>query len=264
MTSHFDRDTALTSLGQGRFAGRVSEDFWVQSGPNGGYLAAIALRGAMAMVPEPERTPRSLHVRFVTAPTAGPFELHAEVVRSGRSMTTVGVRMQQAGRDFLLASACFSQPFSAVSYQDCRMPEARPLEQSEPIEKQIPLNQRYDMWRAIGAPLRTGERALTGGYLRFADPRVVDALSLAAFWDAWPPSPFARKLEQRFRGAAPTVEVTLYFRRPVPLPTATPEDYVLLRVESTMAYEGIAEESAEIWSLDGALLAQGRQLLLLI
>jgi acyl-CoA thioesterase len=215
-------------------------------------------------VSEPERAPRSLHVRFVAPPSAGPFELLAETVRKGRSMTTVAVRMQQDGRDFLLASACFSQPFSSVAYQDCRMPEALPLAESEPIEKRIALNQRYDMWRAIGEPLRTGQRALTGGYLRFSDPRVVDALSLAAFWDAWPPSPFARKLEQRFRGAAPTVEVSLYFRRPLPLPSATAEDYVLLRVESTMAYEGFAEENAEIWSLDGLLLAQARQLLLLI
>ena len=30
-------------------------------------------------------------------------------------------RMHQDGRDFLHASACFSEPFSAISFQDCRM-----------------------------------------------------------------------------------------------------------------------------------------------
>jgi acyl-CoA thioesterase len=264
MTSHFDRDTALRPLGEGHFVGQVSPDFWVQAGPNGGYLSAIALRGAMAMVAESARVPRSLHVRFLAPPKAAEIELRAEVIRKGRSMTTVGVRMQQDGRDFLLASACFSEPYSALAFQDCVMPQARPLSESTPIDKRIELNHRYDLWHAIGGELRQSERALTGGYIRFADPRPIDALSLAAFWDAWPPAVFARKLEHRFRGAAPTVEVSLYFRRQLPLPSSTPTDYALLQVESTMAQDGFVDESAEIWSHDGLLLAQSRQLVLLL
>jgi acyl-CoA thioesterase len=264
MLSHFDRDTALTPLGDGRFAGRISEDFWVQSGPNGGYLAAIALRAAIAVVPETERSARSLHVRFLAPPKAETIELATEIVRKGRSMTTIGVRMQQQGRDVLHASACFSEPFSTIAFQDCTLPDARPLAESEAIEKRIPLNHRYDLWRAIGGGLRSSDRALSGGYVRFADPRPIDVLALAAFWDAWPPAAFARKIEQRFRGAAPTVEASIYFRRRVPLPNAAPDDYALLRVESLMAEEGFIEESAEIWSLDGFLLAQSRQLMLLI
>jgi acyl-CoA thioesterase len=263
LVSHFDRKTALTPLAEGRFGGDVSEDFWVQSGPNGGYLAAIALRGASAIVPEPERTARSLHVRFLAAPKRGELELHAETLRNGRSMTTVSVRMQQGGRDFLTASACFSQAFSSISFQDCRMPEARPLAECKAIDKRIELNQRYDLWHAIGPELRKGERALSGGYIRFADPRPVDTLALAALWDAWPPAVLARELGQRVRGAVPTVEASIYFRRRVPLPSTAAGDYVLLKVESTMADEGVVEESGEIWSLDGLLLAQSRQLALL-
>lgn len=264
MSSHFDRDTALAPLGAGRFSGSISRDFWVQSGPNGGYLAAIALRGAQALVPEPQRAPRSLHARFLSAPEAGPFELVAEVVRRGRSMTTVAVRMQQAGKDFVHASACFSEPFSALAFQDCAMPEALPLEQSRAIEKRIALNHRYDMWHAIGGDLRGSQRALSGGWIRFADPRPIDTLALAALWDAWPPAVHARAFEQRFRGAVPTVEVSVYFRRRVPLANATPSDYVLIKVETTMADEGVAEESGEIWSADGQLLAHSRQLALLL
>src|SRR3954464_13527523 len=98
MTSHFDRDTALVPLAEAGFRGCVSQDFWVQSGPNGGYLGAIALRGATAIVPDAGRIARSLHVRFLAAPKAGEFELLAETVRKGRSMTTVAVRMRQEQR----------------------------------------------------------------------------------------------------------------------------------------------------------------------
>lgn len=265
MTSHFDRDTALTPLTEGSFRGRVSEDFWVQSGPNGGYLAAIAMRGATAIVPEAERVARSLHVRFLAAPKAGEIELLAETVRKGRSMTTIAVRMRQDGRDFLHASACFSEPFSAIAFQDCRMPEALPLAQATPIEPRIPLNHRFELRRAIGPQAERGaERALSGGYIRFSDPRPIDVLALAALWDSWPPAVFARAFEQRFRGAVPTVEASIYFRRRTPLPQAKPDDFVLLKVETTMANEGVCEESSEIWSTDGLLLAQGRQLALLL
>lgn len=264
MTSEFDRATALTLSSEGRFGGSVSEDFWVQSGPNGGYLAAIALRGASSMVPESERAPRSLHARFLSVPKAGAFELIAEVVRRGRSLTSISVRMHQDGRDFLHASACFSEAFSAIAFQDCAMPKARPLDACTPIEKRIALNHRYDMWHAIGGEPRSGERALSGGYIRFADPRSIDALALAALWDAWPPAVFARAFEQRFRGAVPTVEASVYFRRRVPVACAGAGDCVLLRVESTMADEGIVEETGEIWSQTGLLLAQSRQLALLM
>jgi acyl-CoA thioesterase len=262
--STFDQDTALAPLADGRFAGSVSESFWVQSGPNGGYLAAIALRGAAAAVPEPERAPRSLHVRYLSAPKAGAFELGTDVIRRGRSMTTVGVRMTQEGRDFALASACFSDAFSAIAFQDCAMPQALPIEHGVPVEKRIAMNHQFDMLRAIGGGERASPRALSGGWIRFADPRPIDALALAALWDSWPPAVFARAFEQRFRGAVPTVEVSVYFRRRVPLPRAAVADYVLLQVESTMADEGVAEESAEIWSHDGLLLAQSRQLALLM
>ncbi|HMI91731.1 MAG TPA: thioesterase family protein [Polyangiales bacterium] len=262
--SHFDRATALDPLSAGRFGGVVSQEYWVQSGPNGGYLAAIALRGASALVPEPERAPRSLHVRFLSAPKAGPFELAAELVRAGRSMTTIAVRLSQDGRDFVHASACFSAAFSPIAFQDATMPDALPIERAELLPARIALNERYVLRRAIGGGERSGPRAISGGWIRFADPRPFDALAMAALWDVWPPAVFARAFEQRFRGAVPTVEATVYFRRRLPLPEIGAEDSVLLRVESTMADEGFCEESAELWSPSGALLAQARQLALLL
>jgi acyl-CoA thioesterase len=264
VSSHFDRETALTPLGEGRFAGRVSKDFWVQAGPNGGFLAAVAMRGAMAMVPEPERIARSMHVRFLSAPKDGDVELLVDVTRRGKSMTSLAMRMQQGGKDFLHASAAFSTAFSPIAFQDCTMPEARPLAECPPVPKQIELNHRFDMLHAIGPAMRSGERAISGGYLRFADPRPIDTLALSALWDVWPPAVFARAFDQRFRGAVPTVEASVYFRRPVPLPNASLSDYVLARFETTMGHDGFAEESGEIWSQDGLLLAHSRQLCLLL
>jgi acyl-CoA thioesterase len=234
----------------------------VKVGPNGGYLSAIALRGARACVPEPMRVPRSLHVRFLSPPRAGGFELSVEPLRRGRTMTTLAIRMQQGGKTFLEASACFSEPFSPIAFQDARMPDALPIAASEPMPKLIALNHRYDMQRAIGDALRTSSRARTGGYIRFAEPREIDVIALAALWDAWPPAVFARAFDQRFGGAVPTVEVSCLFRAPARVVPAT--EHILLEVESKTAGDGFVEEDAALWSLDGTLLAQSRQLALLI
>lgn len=258
----FDRATALEPVSDGSFRGQISEDFWVQVGPNGGYMTAIALRGAIASVADAARLPRSIHVRFLSPPRAQSFELGTEIIRRGRQMTVVGMRMRQDGKTCLEASACFSEPFSPIQFQDARPPQALALEAGEPVTKQIPLNHRYDLVRAIGGPLRASPAALTGGYIRFAEPRAIDVLALAALWDAWPPAVFARAMEQRFRGAVPTVEASCFFRAPAHV--VPPGEHALIKVESRSASDGFVEEDAELWSADGTLLAQSRQLALLM
>lgn len=258
----FDRATAIEPVSEGTFRGQISDLFWVQMGPNGGYLTAMALRAALARVEEPSRLARSIHVRFLSPPRAEACELETEVVRRGKAMTTIAVRMRQANRTFVEASACFSEPFGPIAFQDATRPEALALEQGEPMPKMIPLNHQYDMVRALGAAFRTGPRALTGGYLRFADPRPIDVLALAALWDAWPPAVFARSMEQRFRGAVPTVEASCFFRAPARVVPAG--EHVLIQSESRSAQDGFVEEDAELWTHDGTLLAQSRQLALLM
>jgi acyl-CoA thioesterase len=264
MESIFDRATALEPAGESRMTGTLDESFWVQAGPNGGFLTAIALRGAQGAVPEPERLPRSAHVRFLSPPRARGFELQREIVRQGRSMTIVRVQMLQDGRAFLDASFCFSAAYSTIAFRDASPPEVLPLAESEAVPKQIPLNHRFDSRRAIGSGFRSNARALSGGYIRFDEPRAIDVLALAALWDAWPPAVFARKMEDRFRGAVPTVEASIYFRAPQPASSVPPGEHVIIRVETRSASDGFAEEDAEIWSQGGVLLAQSRQLALLL
>jgi acyl-CoA thioesterase len=261
--TRFDADTAVTALGDGRFDARIDRGWWVLSGPNGGYLAAIVLRAMQEGLNDSTRAPRSLHVRYLKAPAEGPIELRTQVVRAGRSLTVMAAQLFQADVELVQGSATFSGPFSEIAFQDARMPAARPLAECPPIFKAIPMNSRYDMWRAIGGEFRQCEDAVTGGWIRLEEPRRVDALFLAAVWDAWPPAVFARAMDARFRGAVPTVEASVYFRESFPVSDLAAEAHVLLRVETLKAQDGIADESGEIWSADGRLLAQSRQLALL-
>ena len=129
--SRFDRDTALTSLGDGRYAGRIDPGWWIERGPNGGYIAAIVLRGLALAVDDPSRTPRSLTVHYLAPPGEGPCEMQTRVERTGRRVTFVTGRMVQGERLLALSMAAFAVSMDGPVFADIAMPDALPLERAE-------------------------------------------------------------------------------------------------------------------------------------
>ena len=77
--------------------------------------------------------------------------------------------------------------------------------------------------------------------------------------DAWAPAAFVAL--GRFV-AAPTLDLTIHVRRPLPPAGMAPEDYVLGRFTSRLSVAGVWEEDGELWSPGGELIAQSRQLAL--
>jgi acyl-CoA thioesterase len=61
-------------------------------------------------------------------------------------------------------------------------------------------------------------------------------------------------------GGIPTIDLTVHFRASLPSPGARPDEFCLAVFQSQRAHQGFLEESGEIWSRDGVLLAQSRQL----
>ena len=141
------------------------------------------------------------------------------------------------------------------------MPDALPPEQCPVMEKHIEIHDRYEQRWAIGSPpFQGGEQALCGGWIRLPEPRVNDALSVAAFCDAFPPALFSSVGHGQIAGGLPTVELTIHFRDALPRVDAYPDDWLLAVFRSQLARDGFIEEAGEIWSRDGVLLAQSRQL----
>ena len=114
---------------------------------------------------------------------------------------------------------------------------------------------------AIGPLPYTGaDEALSGGWMRFAEPQPLDAAALALFADAWLPAPFTR-----LHGpvAAPTIDLTVHFRDPAAAPRRRRRPTRCWRLPLGLAAGGFFEEDGELWSPDGVLLAHSRQLALL-
>jgi len=269
--TRFDRDTALIPLGDGRYAGVIDRGWWIERGPNGGYIAAIVLRGLAMAVADPARTPRSLTVHYLAPPAEGPCEMHTSIERTGRRVTFVTGRLVQGERLLALAMAAFAVSMEGPVFSDITMPEALPLAQAErlpltqtPSGAISPMRERYEQrWAIGGQPFTSSPLAVVGGYIRFADEvrRPIDHLAVTAFADAWIPSVFARFPQPM---GIPTVDLTVHFRAPLPHPKMSDDDFCLVAFRTQVAAEGFVEEDGEVWSPDGVLLAHSRQLAALI
>jgi acyl-CoA thioesterase len=121
----FDVDTGVTDLGDGRFGAEMSERWWVEKGPNGGYVAAVILR-AIQRAAAVERAPRSLTVQFPRAPLAGPVEIAVRVEREGGKVTFLSARLEQGGELQATALAVLADDFDASGFAELRMPAVEP------------------------------------------------------------------------------------------------------------------------------------------
>jgi acyl-CoA thioesterase len=255
----FDADTALEDVDAGRWRAWAPEHWFVARGPNGGYLAALAARAAEAAAGRPLR---SLSLHFVAAPAVGPIDVAATVEREGRTYSAVSIRIEQDGAPMTLAIATLGElPAEGAGWDATSMPDATPLAETQPIppeQANLPAFMRnYDMRWAVG---RDGDGAPgSGGWIRTREPRLLDAPLVAAMTDAWAPAAFVAL--GRFV-AAPTLDLTIHIRRPLPPPGMGPEDHVLGRFTSRLSVAGAWEEDGELWTPDGELIAQSRQLAL--
>ena len=257
----FEQATAVTPLGDGRWAATADAGWFATRGPNGGYLAAIVLRAMAAAVGDPARHPRSLTLHYTQPPVAGEIAITVTVERSGRRLSTVSARVEQDGRLCIVALGAFSEDFESVAEYADGPPVVAPPDEVEtiPLDRAlVPVARRFAQRPALGAaPFSEAAEALTGGWISFRDgDPPLDAFALAMLSDAWVPSPFMRTAAPF---AAPTIDLTIHFRAP----GAAADWPALVVFESHFAHGGFFEEDGELWSADGRLLAQSRQLALM-
>jgi acyl-CoA thioesterase len=260
----FDRATAARRLNDGRparFAVDVDTAWSAPVGPNGGYVAALVLRAMLAAMDRPERAPRSLSLHFLRTLAQGRAVVEVVEERAGRSLSTLSARVVQDDRLCVLALAACATDYPSEGEYGTRLPACPPAAAAPVLAvhpQAPPIVHQFEMRPAFGAePFSGANEAVTGGWLRLAEPRPLDALALAAFTDAWWPSPWTRL---RAPSAAPTIDLTIHFRARPPADDAP----LLVRFASSTARDGFFEEDAQVWAPDGTLLAQARQLALLL
>jgi len=219
------------------------------------------LRAMVSELAAPAREPRSLTLHYLRPLVAGPYEITVAVERAGRRLSTVTARVEQDGRECLIAIGAFSEDYEGAAQYADPAPEVPRPDEVPPVPQEsalVEIAKRFVIQPALGGRLFAEEdEALTGGWISFREGEPpLDAMALAMLTDAWVPSPFVRLSGP---SGAPTVDLTMHFRAPgeqVSWPA-------LVIFRSRFAHGGFFEEDGEIWSQDGRLLAQSRQLGLL-
>jgi acyl-CoA thioesterase len=275
----FDRDTAVQRVDQqstdGRQAGaatftaEVSPDWRAGRGPHGGYLVAILLRALIETVADPTRSggraPRSLTIHYARAPEPGPVSIRVVLEREGRSLSTLSARMEQDGSLVALALAAFSVPWPAPEIYEEPMPDIAPpdpqrrsgkllFEGAPPFTQHLVLQPRIGVipFQGASAPMEVG------AWLGLAEPRPLDALSLAFLSDAMFSPPFIRLTQP---ATSPTIDLTIHFRASLPrVANPNPNELCFARFHTGLVHEGFFEEDGVIWAADGTVLLQSRQL----
>jgi acyl-CoA thioesterase len=255
----FEHDTSVRPRGDGLFDCEIRPDWWVVAGPNGGYIAAIIVRALSADPALDSRPLRSVTIHYLGRPQAGPAEVHVEADRHGRSVSFSRARLGQGGRTIASAAAVFADDRPGLELDWTEPPQVRAPDEIEQLPDNgagLAFARQFDSRPTIGSRLFGGaDEALTGGWIRFRDERPLDAAALVALCDAWFPAVFAMVSEPL---PVPTLELTVHLRGRLP----RPRDWTLGRWTTQLARDGFLEESAEIYSREGELLAHSRQLAL--
>jgi acyl-CoA thioesterase len=249
VTNRFDVDTALEGA-DGRWRAEVKEHWFVQRGPNGGLVAALATR-ALADLAGPEQSPRSLSLHYLAPPEAGELEVRAAVERAGRTTTFASIRVLQGGTTVAYGlGACSAWREGQPSWDVLERPEVPPPGEIASLDTDgaFPFLANYEM-RPLSAPHN-------GAWMRTAQPRPADPVLLAALTDAWIPAAFAHMDEPNF---VPTIDLTIHWRAAPGVP-AGDHPWVLGLFSTRLGAGGTWEEDGELWSEDGVLLAHSRQL----
>ena len=261
----FDDDTALRAAGDGAWDGEIAEGWDTPRGPLGGYVMAIVLRALELAVDDAERTARSATMHFLRVPRAGPVTVRAQVERAGRSLTSVSGRLEQDGKLLGLALGAWSKPWPGPTLDEAPMPEVDPPDPRRARRRPVSTRQPTGVHGSAldAAPLRrrpvhrlrSAARRAAGSACSRNAP--LDALAVAICADAWFPAPWPRLSRL---APAPTIDLTIHFRSPLPLP----DSLLLGRFRNRLVRDGFFEEDGELWAPDGTLVAQSRQLGLLI
>jgi acyl-CoA thioesterase II len=268
----FEADTRV-ERSNGRARATLSQD-WEVWGPNGGYLAAIALRaaGLEAKI----KRPASFSGHFLRVARFEPVDLEVTTVQRGRRSESIHVLMRQGEKPILQAVVRTALPGPGLEHDAARMPDVPPPESLKTYADLFPDGEPpYRFWYNLETRIIDLERALEPPprkrvyeprwleWYRFQprasfDDPFVDAGRQLLLLDtlAWPAAcqPHAESTYQ-----APNLDVTAWFHQP-----ADGSEWLLADYDSPIAKDALMGTSGRIWSRDGRLLASGGAQLLCV
>ncbi len=261
----FDAATAVTLVGDGTYRAELDQSYSILGKPNGGYLLAVAARAATTeLVERGTNHPHCLaaSASFVRAPKCGPAEVVVAVHRTGTTVSHVHAAIVQDGRvavDTILSCGRldamgeprYQEPCPVVlaDLDHCpRVAPGGPPGQGVTIMDRVELH--LDPATTGFSRGEIGTVAEVRGWLRLAEGRAFDPLSLLFVSDALPPATFPIGSS----GWVPTIQLSAYVR-------GVPADgWLVARQRAKLVAGGLVDEVCELWDAAGRPVVQAAQL----
>ena len=245
----------------GGLRARLSED-WEIWGPNGGYLAAIALRAAGTVAQT--RRPASFYCHFLSSPTFAAVQLDVRVLKRGRRAESFAVAMSQEGKPILQALVKTAAEAPGYSHQHPAAPAVPPPAALRSYDELLPAERRppFSFWNNIERrPIdQSASDQPTAPVVRewtrfrptacFADP-FLDAARALILLDTYG-FPAAYRKYRSWEYLAPNLDTSAWFHHFNPAC-----EWLLVDHECSVAGHGLLGVSGSVWDTDGRLLATG-------
>lgn len=257
----YEIDTASVPRGDGTRDLTLTDRWNTPLGkPNGGYILAAMLRGLSEEMDADD--PLVVAITYLASPETGPAELRTSTLRKGRRVQTGTASLWEGDRHVAELTASFG-PRSGGETRELGTPPALrpPAECLDPRGQGLPegglfdrVDYRIDQVPGFVFGKPTGDPTVTV-WQRLRDGRAIDFPALALLCDSFAPP--AAELGKGFE-ASMTVQLTVHLHR---LPRT---DWIATSLTTRHVVNGFHEEDCELWDEDGNLLAQSRQLSILL
>jgi hypothetical protein len=254
---------SVTPLGDGRYGAELGSRWTIGTKAHGGLLMVLLARAGLARVeaeaPGAAPDPLAVAADYLRAPEAGPVELETEVLKTGRTVSVVSVRMRQGGRLVLASTVTAGRlPGDDPHWND--LPDMAPgpgADATDPaVGEQVATlagacDLRYDTSTFAFTRGEHGPPVLRGWARPRGEP--TDVLFALLAGDIMAPTVF--NVSGRV-GWAPTVQLTALLRaRPVP-------GWLRIEARSASVVGGWFDEDVTVVDSAGRLVCQARQLAL--
>ncbi len=262
----------------GRFTATISDPWMLAVVPQGGIVAALAVRAMERTLDEPAQTPRTVTALFAGQVAAGPVVIDVEVVRRGRSMSQLRATVRNPDRDAgLTALAAFGAPRRGFDFTDLARPDVPGPEGQRSFRDPIPdgiefefhrppmpfweevVESRPVIGRAPWEPFEDGP-AESAIWMRLDQPPVLpdgrlDPLAVLVIADTMPGAVGQKIGPTDDPWFGPSVDLTVHF-----LSEAEP-GWILGHNRARHAGDGYASVDHALWSEDGRLLLYATQMM---
>lgn len=258
------REDSAVVGGDGRYKVSLSPD-WQIIGPNGGYLACVALRAVGA--DSRFSRPATISCQFFNLAQVGPAEVHVTPLRQAKRSELLRATLVQDDRPIMEAAVWMIDELGGLEHSLGVMPDL-----PSPDELPTRHNARRDIYslydniderpvkfiededwdtREIDEP-RVSSWFRLKPAATFADDRVLDACRNLILSDAMPWPAAIRAHTGNPPWLAASIELSMRFHQFEP-----DSEWLLCDTISPVAAAGLIGSTMTVWSTTGALLASG-------